>query len=96
MTSPAEEEADEQRGLEVERILVVLGGRGEGEEEEETADEERRVVRGEDRPAEESQMHHGDPGRHGIGAVAPLPLAAHPASRAAQHRELAAEDRRSR
>ena len=59
------------RGLEGERILVVLGGGGEREEEEEAADEECRVVRGENRPREKEQMHDRDRGRHRVGAVAP-------------------------
>ena len=60
-----EKEPDEQRRLQLDAALVGRGGAGKPEEEQEAADEERRIVRGEHRPRHEGHVRRGQPCRHG-------------------------------
>ena len=71
---PAEEEADQQRGLQLDAALVRGGRLGEAQEDQEAADEERRVVRVDHRPCHEQQVDPYQPRRNrqqAMGASAP-------------------------
>ena len=58
-----EEKADQQRRLDIELRLIRRGRSRESKEEQEAADEQRRIVRVHDGPRHEAEVDDGDPRR---------------------------------
>ena len=67
----SKEEANEERPLHGDGVLVMLGSGNEGEEEEEASDEEDGVVGIKDSPSEEEDVSANHPGGDGVFALVP-------------------------
>ncbi len=66
-----EEESDKHRAFHIHRVLVVAGGHYEGEEKQEAADEQDRVVCRINSPRQETEVRAGDPGGNRRFALLP-------------------------